>query len=436
MYKNLVVGCNSKVKLENNSYVHCINFDNAATTPAFKSVLKGIVEFAPNYSSIHRGTGHKSVISSKIYEEARGTVLDFLKGDRKYHTVIFLKNTTECINKLSYRLKEALEDKIVLTTYMEHHLNMLPWRYRYNTDYVEVDKQGRLCLEDLEYKLAMYKGKVGLLAVSGASNVTGYMNPIHEIAELCHRYGAKILVDCAQLIPHSPLDMKDINSDEHIDYIAFSSHKMYSPFGIGVLVAPKEDFVEGFSEQIGGGTVKHVTMKDVIWDDPPAKEEAGTPNLMGVVALSLSIKTLQDLGMGKVEEYERELLKYALDKISQIPNLVIYDDMDVDKKVSILSFNIEGLDHSVLAKILAKEGGIAVRNGCFCAQPYVQKLLDISDIDSERYIEDENLPKPGLVRVSFGLYNNYNEIDLLVYLLKKIAENIEFYKEKYNKAPF
>lgn len=319
---------------------------------------------------------------------------------------------------------------------MEHHSNMLPWRYRYNTDYVEVDKQGRLCLEDLEYKLAIYKGKVGLVAVSGASNVTGYMNAIYKIAELCHRYGAKILVDCAQLIPHSPFDMKNINSDEHIDYIAFSSHKMYSPFGIGVLVAPKEDFVEGFSEQIGGGTVKHVTMKDVIWDEPPAKEEAGTPNLMGVVALSLSIKTLQDLGMGKVEEYERELLKYALDKITQIPNLVIYDDMDVDKKVSILSFNIEGLDHSVLAKILAQEGGIAVRNGCFCAQPYVQKLLNISDIDSERYMEDESLPKPGLVRVSFGLYNNYNEIDLLVYLLKKIAENIEFYKDKYNKPPF
>lgn len=436
MYKDLVVGCNSKVKLENNNYVHCINFDNAATTPPFKSVLKGIVEFAPNYSSVHRGTGHKSIISSRVYEEARATVLDYIKGDSKYHTVIFLKNTTECINKLSYRLKETLEDKIVLTTYMEHHSNMLPWRYRYNTDYVEVDKQGRLCLEDLEYKLAIYKGKVGLLAVSGASNVTGYMNPIHEIAKLCHRYGAKILVDGAQLIPHSPFDMKDVNSDEHIDYLAFSSHKMYSPFGIGVLVAPRDDFLEGFSEQIGGGTVKHVTMKDVLWDDPPAKEEAGTPNLMGALALSLSIQILKELGMSKVEEYERELVKYTINRISKIPNLVIYDDMDVDNKVSILSFNIEGLDHSVLAKILALEGGIAVRNGCFCAQPYVQKLLNISDKDSEKYMEDETLPKPGLVRVSFGLYNNYNEIDLLVYLLNKIATNIQFYKDKYNKAPF
>ena len=434
MYKNLVVGSNSKVKLDNNSYVHCINFDNAATTPPFKSVLKGIVEFSPNYSSIHRGTGHKSILSSKVYEEARETVLDFIKGDSSYHTVIFLKNTTECINKLSYRLKDSLEDKIVLTTLMEHHSNMLPWRYRYNTEYVEVDSCGRLCLEDLKYKLEIYKGKVGLVAVSGASNVTGYINPIHEIAKLCHEYGAKILVDGAQLIPHSPFDMMDVNCQEHIDYIAFSSHKMYSPFGIGVLVAPKEDFLEGFSEQIGGGTVKYVTMKNVVWDDPPAKEEAGTPNLMGVVGLTNSIKTLQKLGMENIEVYERELVKYALNRMEKIPNLIIYDDKDVDKKVSIISFNIEDLDHSVLAKILALEGGIAVRNGCFCAQPYVQRLLNISDLDSENYSNDETLPRPGLVRISFGLYNNYNEIDLLIYLLNKISLDTQFYKDKYNKS--
>lgn len=436
MYRNLVVGCNSKVKLENNSYVHCINFDNAATTPPFKSVLKGIVEFSPNYSSIHRGTGHKSILSSKIYEDTRDTVLDFVNGDKEYHTVIFLKNTTECINKLSYRLKDALKDKVVLTTFMEHHSNMLPWRYRYNTEYVEVDRQGRLCLEDLEYKLAKYNGKVGLVAVSGASNVTGYINSIYEIAKLCHKHGAKILVDCAQLIPHSPFDMKDIKSEEHIDYIAFSSHKMYSPFGIGVLVAPRDDFLEGYSEQIGGGTVKLVTMNDVIWDEPPAKEEAGTPNLMGVVALSISIKTLQRLGMEKIEEYERALVKYTLNRLVNIPNLVIYDDMDVSKKVSIISFNIEGLDHSELAKILALEGGIAVRNGCFCAQPYVQRILNISDLDIDKYRDDVTLPRPGLVRISFGLYNNYDEIDLLVHLLNKISINIQYYKDKYNKSSF
>lgn len=424
MYRNLVSGTNSLVTLENGSVVDFINFDNAATTPPLNSVLKELVDFSPYYSSIHRGTGYKSILSSTVYDEGRDIVLDFIKGNKDYHTVVFLKNTTECINKLSYRLKDTLKDKIVLSTYMEHHSNLLPWKYRYTTDYIEVDASGRLCIPDLEYKLKLYKGKVGLVAVTGASNVTGYINPIYDIARICHKYGAKVLVDAAQLIPHSSFDMKPIDSPEHIDYVVFSGHKMYAPFGIGALIAPKETFIEGFSEQIGGGTVKFVTTKDVVWEDPPAKEEAGTPNLMGVVALSTSIRTLQDLGMRQIEEYERNLTKYALDLLKEIPNLILYDDMDVESKVSIISFNMKGLEHEELATILSREGGIAVRTGCFCAQPYVQKLLGISNIEMKKYRQDESLPRPGLVRISFGIYNDYNEIYLLAHLLKQISESM------------
>lgn len=436
MYRNLIVGSDSFVRLENGNSVNYINFDNAATTPPFKSVISEIVDFSPTYSSVHRGTGYKSIVSSKVYDDGREIVLDFVGGDKDYHTVVFLKNTTECINKLSYRLKDTLKDKIVLSTYMEHHSNLLPWKYRYTTDYVEVDAVGRLCLEDLEFKLKMYNGKIGLVAVTGASNVTGYINPIYTIARICHKYGAKILVDGAQLIPHSSFDMKPIDSTEHIDYLVFSGHKMYAPFGTGALVAPKEIFQEGYSEQIGGGTVKYVSMKDTIWADPPEKEEAGTPNLMGLVALSTSIKILQNLGMSKIEEYERSLTRYALSLMKDIPNLILYDDKNIEEKVSIISFNMNGLEHNELATILAREGGIAVRNGCFCAQPYVQKLLKISDDEMERYRSDESLPRPGLVRVSFGLYNDYNEIYLLAYMLKEISKNIEFFKEKYRKPSF
>lgn len=425
MDKSLITGGNSIVQLENGSNVHYINFDNAATTPPFISVLEEIVNFSPSYSSVHRGTGYKSILSSQIYEEGRKKVLDFLGGDKDFHTVVFLKNTTECINKLSYRLKDTLGDKIVLCTYMEHHSNMLPWKYRYDTHYVEVDRSGRLCIEDLEYKLRIFQGKVGLVAVTGASNVTGYINPIHDIARICHKYGAKLLVDSAQLIPHSPFDMKPVGSPEHIDYIAFSGHKMYAPFGIGVLVAPKNTFESGFSELVGGGTVKFVTTKDVVWADIPEKEEAGTPNLMGVVALTKSIETLQIIGMKRIEEYERNLTKYALKLMNKIPNIILYDDMDIENKVSIISFNINGLDHSELATKLGKQGGIAVRNGCFCAQPYVQKLLKISDEEAEKYRMDEELPRPGMVRISFGLYNDYNEIQLFIYLLNKISKSIK-----------
>lgn len=435
MYTNLVAGSNSLVTLSNGKEVHYINFDNAATTPPFKSVLKSIIDFSSNYSSIHRGTGYKSILSSRIYEQGRDVVLDFIKGDKYYHTVIFLKNTTECINKLSYRLKSTLKDKVVLTTYMEHHSNMLPWRERYDTDYVEVDASGRLCIEDLEFKLKLYGGKVGLVCVTAASNVTGYINPIYDIAKLCHKYGSRILVDGAQSVPHLPFDMKPYDSSEHIDFLAFSAHKMYAPFGTGALVAPKDIFLEGCSEFVGGGTVNFVTRDDVVWADVPDKEEAGTPNLMGVVALIQSIKTLEGMGMKNVEEYERSLTGYALKSMKEIPGIILYDDLNIKDKVSIISFNLHGFTHHEISIILSEEGGIATRSGCFCAQPYVQRLLKIQQEDVKRFRNCDKIHQPGMVRISLGLYNDFDEIDLFIYLLKKICSNPEYYQKKYINSP-
>lgn len=431
MYKNLVCGTNTLIPLANGIKVPCINFDNAATTPPFTSVIKEINSFSPYYSSVHRGAGYKSILSSQLYEKAREDVLNFVKGDSKYHTVIFVKNTTEAINKLSYRLIDEIGDGIVLSTYMEHHSNDLPWRYKYKVDYVQVDNKGRLSLDHLEHLLKKHKGKVKLLAVTGASNVTGYLNPIHKIAKLAHRYGSKILVDGAQLVPHHPVDMKSIEHPEHIDYLVFSGHKMYAPFGTGVLIGPKDTFREGYSDHIGGGTVKLVTPKDVLWEEPPQKEEAGTPNLLGVVALVQSIKTLKGLGMEKIACYEKELTKYTLERLKNIPYITLYDDMDIENKVSIISLNIDGLYHGAVASILSLEGGIAVRNGCFCAQPYIQKLLNISLDDMEKYKQDESLLRPGTVRISFGLYNNYQEINILIALLNQIAYNRKKYDLKY-----
>lgn len=436
MYKNLVYGVNTLVPLADERKVPYINFDNAATTPPFISVMDKINDFCPYYSSVHRGTGYKSILSTQLYEQARNIVLDFVKGDPSYHTVIFLQNTTQAINKLSYRLMDEIQDNIVLSTYMEHHSNDLPWRYRYNTDYVDLDSSGRLSLEHLEYLLKKYKGKVKLLTVTGASNVTGYINPIHEMAELAHRYGSKILVDGAQLIPHHPVDLKPVGHPQHIDYIVFSGHKMYAPFGTGVLIAPKDKFEKGISEYIGGGTVDLVTPKEVRWLPPPYREEAGTPNLLGVIALIESINTLQRLNMEKISKYEKDLTRYTLENIKTVPNLILYDDEDIENKVSILSFNIQGLYHETVAIALALEGGIAVRNGCFCAQPYIQKLLNISMDNIDKYKENEDFPRPGTVRISYGLYNNHKEIDNFIDLLKRIGNNIEYYHLKYRKPSF
>lgn len=434
MYKDLIVGSDSSVKLNNGNNVHFVNFDNAATTPPFKSVIQAIIDFAPYYSSVHRGSGFKSKLSSEVYDEGRQAVLDFVGGREDYHTVVFLKNTTDCINKLSYRLHDSLKDKIVLTTYMEHHSNMLPWRDKYRVDYVDVNSNGRLDIDDLEEKLYRYRGRVGLVCVTAASNVTGYINPIHDIAALAHKYGSKILVDAAQGIAHMPIDMKPIDSSEHIDFLAFSAHKMYAPFGTGALVAPKTTFKDGCPEYSGGGCIKFVSTDDVVWADPPEKEEAGTPNLMGVVALTESIKVLESIGMEEIDRYEKDLILYALDQLKEIPNISIYDDFDVDRKVSIASFNMEGLTHTQLAKILGDEGGIGVRNGCFCAQPYVQRIFNVNKNEIKKYRDLPVSQQPGMVRISLGLYNDFNEIDLLIYLLNKISKDIPHYQNKYRNA--
>lgn len=435
-FRNLVIGVDTKVPTIDGSYVTAINFDNAATTPPFVSVMQEIINFAPWYSSAHRGTGYKSQFSSNLYEQSREVIARFVKADLRENTVVFFKNTTEAINKLAHRLCDGKRKKVILSTCMEHHSNDLPWRGKCKIDYIEVDEWGRLSLEDLEKKLRKYRDSLGLVVVTGASNVTGYKNPIHEIAALVHKYHGKILVDGAQLIPHVPFDMKPMDSPEHIDYVVFSAHKMYAPFGIGVLIGPKKTFEEGDPVDVGGGTVDIVTHDFIRWAMPPHKEEAGSPNIIGVVALAAAIQNLEMIGMENIEKYENCLANYALQRIKNIPGIELYGNKeDCQDRVAIIPFNIKGVPHGVLANILSYEGGIAVRNGCFCAQPYVQRLLKISSEEVKKRIEDPTLEHPGMVRVSFGIYNHYGEVDILVHMLHRIATHKEQYLFKYTDTP-
>ena len=419
-YRRMVVGVEALVPLKNGQKVTGINFDNAATTPPFYSVLTAVIKFSPWYSSIHRGTGYKSKISSNIYEESRNEVLEFVGADPNYYTAIFVKNATEAINKLSYRLCSKSKKCMILSTSMEHHSNDLPWRDKYNMDYINVNEDGTLSMDDLKLKLKKYKKQVKLVTVSGASNVTGAKNPIYEIARLCHKNGVKILVDGAQLVPHCPVSMGSPGEPENIDFIVFSAHKMYAPFGIGVLIGPKEVFMQGAPDYTGGGTVKYVTHNYVSWDDPPEKEEAGSPNVIGTAALMASIRTLSDLGMKNVEKHERRLTAYALDKLRRIPQVIFYDDVPVENRVSIIPFNIKGMTYEKVAQSLSDIGGISVRCGCFCAQPYVQCLLKISSEQVKKYINNPDVLRPGMVRVSFGLYNTFSEVDVFINVLKEI----------------
>lgn len=432
-YRELIVGAETKILLSNGQQVTAINFDNAATTPPFTSVLQSVVTFSPWYSSIHRGTGYKSQYSSELYEKSRDIIRSFVKAEPS-NTVIYVKNTSEAINKLSYRLYHKNRHSIVLSTHMEHHSNDLPWRSNYEVDYIKVDENGRLSMHDLERKLHKYRRKVALVTVTGASNVTGYKNLIHDIAELVHDYGAKLMVDAAQLMGHAPVDMKADSSSNHIDYMAFSAHKMYAPFGTGVLIGPECDFEKGEPEYKGGGTIDIVTHDLIRWAEPPHKDEAGTPNLMGVIALSETVRCLENIGMSNLEAYELSLVEYALSSLKKVPDIQFYCDDEIRDRVSIIPFNINGIHHQAVAAALSAEAGIAVRSGCFCSQPYVQKLLSVPRNEIRKHIKHPELPRPGMVRLSFGLYNNYDEIDILVNKLCEISANKELYQERYGSS--
>ncbi|MBU3191249.1 aminotransferase class V-fold PLP-dependent enzyme [Clostridium bowmanii] len=430
-YRDLILGVNKKVPLISGKSVTAINFDNAATTPPFKSVMKDIVDFAPWYSSIHRGEGFKSQLTTKLYEDSRNTVSRFVHSDSN-NTVIYVKNSTEAFNKLSNLLYDSNKKNVILTTDMEHHSNDLPWRDKFIVDYISIDESGRLSLDDLESKLNKYNNYVKLVTITGASNITGYKNPIYDIAKLVHRFGCKLLVDGAQLIPHAPFIMNSDNTEYNIDFLIFSAHKMYAPFGIGVLIGPKNFLDNCYPDLVGGGTVDIVTHNFIKWNDSPERHEAGSPNVIGTIALSSAIKTLSKIGMTNVESIEKNLTAYAISQMKNIPNLKIYCDIskEVDR-VSIIPFNISGIHHATVAKILSYEWGISVRSGCFCAQPYLAKLLNISSEFAQNRIANPDLYRPGMVRLSFGLYNSYSEIDILVYALSKISLKRNYYILKY-----
>lgn len=421
--RELIIGLNMPTTLTNGKQVPLINFDNAATTPPFRSVLEAIENYAPWYGAVHRGGGAKSEVTTRLFEEARGLVADFVGADRDRNTVIFVKNTTEAINKLAYRLAQNADRRnIVISTVMEHHSNDLPWRGKFRVLYVEVDQAGRLLLDDLEKKLKNSRGRARLVTVTGASNVTGHINPIGEIARLAHRYGAEIMADGAQMVPHLPVSMKGSAPGEHLDYLAFSGHKMYAPFGTGVLIGLRKTFKHGHSEIVGGGTVDLVSHRQVRWAKVPHRDEAGTPNMMGVIALSEAIRSLKRLDMRRIMEVEAELADYARKGLSRVPRLVFYgDNQNHNHKVGIITFNIPGIPHETVASCLDDNHGIAVRSGCFCAQPYVQRLLGVSPSEVKKAFAAHGKPPRGMVRVSFGLYNTKAEVDVLVGALRSIA---------------
>ncbi|MCB8918124.1 MAG: aminotransferase class V-fold PLP-dependent enzyme [Ardenticatenaceae bacterium] len=425
--RSRIVGIDKKVPLLNGELATYVNLDNAASTPALQDVTDALDRFMPYYASVHRGTGFKSRLSTLAYDQAHEIIGRFVGADLSRNTVIFGKNTTEAINKLSYRFPVG-PDQVVLTTQIEHHSNDLPWRSRAKVVHVRATPAGRLDEEDFDRKLAQYAGRVALVTVTGASNVSGFLQPIHRLARKAHAAGAKILVDAAQFAPHRQVEMKPDDDPEHLDFVVLSAHKMYAPYGTGALIGPKELFLASGPEYCGGGTVDVVTLEDVHWAGLPDREEAGSPNVVGAVAMAAAAQALMAVGMAHIAAHEEALIAYSLEKLRAVPGIRIYGETDpgrAHEKVGVIPFNLAGVSHFKLAAILGYEGGIGVRSGCFCAHPYVVHLLNLDEHEAgtwrDQLLGGDKSNMPGMVRMSFGCYNNTDDVDRLVAMLHQIA---------------
>ena len=424
-----VVGLDVEVPILSGRPRRYVSLDNASSTPTFHPIMEKVDEFLGYYANVHRGTGFKSQLASWAFDTARRDVARFVKADLNEKTVIFTKNTTESMNKLA-RLYPFRPNGVVVTTMMEHHSNDLPWRRATKVVHVGLKSDGSLDVEDYAAKLKEHAGKVDLVTITGASNVSGWLTPYHYLARLAHGVGAKFVLDAAQLAPHRPIDMRSPADPEHIDYLAFSAHKMYAPYGTGALVGERQPLLEAPPDTVGGGVVDIVTIENAYWRELPEREEAGTPDVVGVVALAAAIRLMEAVGWNAILEHEERLTRYALTRLAEVPEMRIYGQNDVRNvgdRLGVVAFNVGSIPHALVAAILSYEFGIGVRTGCFCAHPYVLCLLQVGEKQAER-VRGEILGRdrtnvPGAVRASVGIYNDESDIDTLVEALKVIQRN-------------
>jgi selenocysteine lyase/cysteine desulfurase len=385
------------------------NLDAAASTGALAAVETRVRDFLPWYSSVHRGAGYKSRRATRAYEDARGAMLEFAGRADRDDVVVICRNTTEAINHLAYRLRFAPDD-VVLTTVVEHHANLLPWTRAARTRFVECASNGTFTVDDVIAALGE-EPRPKLLAITGASNVTGWMPPIDAIAEAAHERGVPVFLDAAQLAPHRPLPTS-------VDFVAWSGHKMYAPFGAGALVGPRATFVEGDPFLAGGGAVDLVDLDEVVWSDPPEREEAGSPNVLGAVALHAAIDELTRIGWDRIVAHDVDLARHLRSGLARIPGVRLLGPDDDGAVLPLATFDVDGMHHALVAARLSAEYGIGVRHGCFCAHPYLLRLLELSTDEIAEYhravARGDRREIPGAVRASAGLSTSIADVDRLL----------------------
>ncbi len=398
------------------------DLDCAASTPALQSVADRVVEFLPWYSSVHRGAGYKSRRATAEYEAARDAVHRFagrpVGGD---DVVVLVRNTTEAINHLAYRLRLGPDD-VVATTVVEHHANLLPWARVAVRRWVECGTEGTFDTDDVVRVLDDGRPPA-LLALTGASNVTGWLPPVEEICAAAHERGIPVLLDAAQLAPHRPMPAGP-------DYVAFSGHKLYAPFGAGALIAPRGTFETGDPFLAGGGAVDLVDLDEVIWTEPPEREEAGSPNVIGAVAFGAAMDELGRIGWEAIASHEAALSARLHDGLRSMEGVHVLGprgsaDGPVQDGLAVAAFTVDGMHHALVAARLSAEFGIGVRHGCFCAHPYLIRLLGVGSEGVARARDavrrGDRSAIPGAVRASCGLGTSEDDVDALLAALRALA---------------
>ena len=411
------------VRIRGGRSVRAINLDHAATTPPLRAVQQLVGECLDWYGSVHRGDGHLSRASTRAYEDARAIIAESVGADERQHVVIIGANTTWALNRLAYRLALGADD-VVISTALEHHANDLPWRRSAALHRIRCDARGAPDMDHATWLLRRHAGRVRLLTVTGASNVTGVLPDITRLAQEAHAVGARIAVDAAQLAPHRPIDMGEPADPAHLDYIAFSGHKCYAPYGVGVLVGRRDTFARGEPEHVGGGVVRRVTPDAIEWADAPARDEAGTPNLIGAVALAAALLELRRLGHERIAAHESRLTAQLLHGLASIPQVTIHGDDDASRsagRLGVVPFSVAGHDPRLVAAVLSYEAGIAVRAGAFCAQPYVATLTG-----GDAWCD---APGQGLIRASIGLDSSTDDIARCCAIISAIADG--HYRDAY-----
>ncbi|MDG0898170.1 cysteine desulfurase [Listeria innocua] len=378
--------------------------DNAATSQKPKQVIAALTHYYEfDNANVHRGVHTLAARATDAYESARSKVAKFIHA-REVAEIIFTRGTTSAINLVVDSYAEAnieAGDEIVIS-YLEHHSNLIPWQQLAKRKgavlkYIELEEDGTISVEQAKKTIGE---KTKIVALAHVSNVLGTITPIKEIAAIAHKFGAVILVDGAQAVPHMEVDVVDLDAD----FYAFSGHKMMAPTGIGALYGKRELLDAMEPTEFGGEMIDFVELYDSTWKELPWKFEAGTLIIGGAIALGAAIDYLAEVGLANIHAHEQELASYAIEEMSKIEGITIYGPKDASKRCGLVTFNLEGAHPHDIATIL-DEDGIAIRAGHHCAQP-LMKWLDVSST----------------ARASFYIYNTKEEIDALIDGLKLTKE--------------